>query len=74
LWKEGLSTRPAEAGQVTASSVLILPIMLILEPPWTLAALPTATIRAALAVLSTALAYILHFRLLAACGATTCCS
>jgi drug/metabolite transporter (DMT)-like permease len=58
---------------VTASSVLILPIMLILEPPWTLATLPAATIWAALAslaLLSTALAYVLYFRILAASGAT----
>jgi drug/metabolite transporter (DMT)-like permease len=69
----GIAPLDAAAGQVTASSVLILPIMLILEPPWTLAALPTASIwaaLAALALLSTALAYVLYFRILAAAGAT----
>jgi drug/metabolite transporter (DMT)-like permease len=63
----------AAAGQVTASTVLILPIMLAVEQPWTLQALPSATVRAALgglAMLSTALAYVLYFRILAAAGAT----
>ncbi|HSS82576.1 MAG TPA: DMT family transporter [Reyranella sp.] len=63
----------AAAGQVTASTVLILPIMLAIEQPWTLRALPSPTVWAALgglAMLSTALAYVLYFRILAAAGAT----
>ena len=63
----------AAAGQVTASTVLILPIMLAVEQPWTLPALPSLTVWAALAglaLLSTALAYVLYFRILAAAGAT----
>jgi drug/metabolite transporter (DMT)-like permease len=63
----------AAAGQVTASTVLILPIMLAVEQPWTLPALPSPTVWAALgglAMLSTALAYVLYFRILAAAGAT----
>jgi drug/metabolite transporter (DMT)-like permease len=63
----------AAAGQVTASTVLILPIMLAVEQPWTLQALPSPTVWAALgglAMLSTALAYVLYFRILAAAGAT----
>jgi len=69
----GVAPLDAAAGQVTASSVLILPIMLILEPRWTLATLPTASIRVALAglaLLSTALAYVVRFGILAASGAT----
>ncbi|HTE80216.1 MAG TPA: DMT family transporter [Reyranella sp.] len=69
----GIAPLDAAAGQVTASSVLILPIMLIVEQPWTLAALPPASTWAALAglaLLSTALAYVLYFRILAAAGAT----
>ena len=69
----GIAPLDAAAGQVTASSVLILPIMLIVERPWTLAALPPAATWAALAglaLLSTALAYVLYFRILAAAGAT----
>jgi drug/metabolite transporter (DMT)-like permease len=64
----------AAAGQVTASTVLILPIMLAVEQPWTLPASPSLAVWAALvglALLSTALAYILYFRILAAAGATT---
>jgi drug/metabolite transporter (DMT)-like permease len=63
----------AAAGQVTASTVLILPIMLAVEQPGTLPALPSSTVWAALgglAMLSTALAYVLYFRILAAAGAT----
>jgi drug/metabolite transporter (DMT)-like permease len=63
----------AAAGQVTASTVLILPIMLVVEPPWTLAVSPSMAVWAALAglaLLSTALAYVLYFRILAAAGAT----
>jgi drug/metabolite transporter (DMT)-like permease len=63
----------AAAGQVTASTVLILPIMLAVEQPWTLPALPSPTVWVALgglALLSTALAYVLYFRILAAAGAT----
>lgn len=59
-------------GQVTASTVLILPVALIAEQPWRLAAPGAGTWAAvvALAVLSTALAYILYFRILATAGAT----
>ena len=63
----------AASGQVTASTVLILPIMLIVDQPWQLPGLPSATVWAALAglaLLSTALAYLLYFRILAAAGAT----
>jgi drug/metabolite transporter (DMT)-like permease len=69
----GVGPLDAAAGQVTASSVLILPIMLIAEPPWMLEALPSLPIWAALAglaLLSTALAYVLYFRILAVAGAT----
>jgi drug/metabolite transporter (DMT)-like permease len=69
----GIAPLDAAAGQVTASSVLILPIMLIVEQPWTLAVLPPTSTWAALAglaLLSTALAYVLYFRILAAAGAT----
>src|SRR5262249_5463789 len=51
----------------------ILPIMLIVERPWMLPAPPSLAIwlaLAGLALLSTALAYVLYFRILAAAGAT----
>ena len=69
----GVKPLEAAAGQVTASAVLILPIMLIVERPWLLPSAPTAAVWAALAglaLLSTALAYVLYFRILAAAGAT----
>ena len=69
----GVAPIQAAAGQVTASAMLILPIMLIVDRPWELAAPPSAVVWAALAglaLLSTALAYVLYFRILAAAGAT----
>ncbi len=52
---------------------MIFPIMLIVDQPWTLPAFPSASVWASLvglALLSTALAYVLYFRILAAAGAT----
>jgi len=69
----GVAPTEAAAGQVTASALLILPIMLVVDRPWTLAAPPSLTVSlalAGLALLSTALAYVLYFRILAAAGAT----
>jgi drug/metabolite transporter (DMT)-like permease len=69
----GVAPVEAAAGQVTASAMLILPIMLITEQPWTMAAAPSTVVwlaLAGLALLSTALAYVLYFRILAAAGAT----
>ncbi len=69
----GVPPMQAAAGQVTASAMLILPIMLIVDRPWELASPPSAVVWAALAglaLLSTALAYVLYFRILAAAGAT----
>jgi drug/metabolite transporter (DMT)-like permease len=69
----GIAPAEAAAGQVTASAVLILPIMLIVDQPWLLAAPPSLAVclaLAGLALLSTALAYVLYFRILAAAGAT----
>ena len=61
----------AAAGMLCASTVLILPLALIVDRPWTLR--PGALAIAAgvgLALLSTALAYLLYFRILRAAGAT----
>lgn len=69
----GIAPAEAAGGQVTASAVLILPIMVVVEQPWTLSAAPSLTVwlaLAGLALLSTALAYVLYFRILAAAGAT----
>lgn len=59
-------------GQVMASAVLILPVWLWVDTPWGMdwpGLRPVAAV-VALAGLSTALAYLLFFRLLAAVGAT----
>jgi drug/metabolite transporter (DMT)-like permease len=59
-------------GQVSASTVMLLPVALILEKPWTLQ-MPEPGVWGAvigLALLSTALAYIIYFRILATAGAT----
>lgn len=67
----GVSPIATAAGQVTASSVMLLPVMIAVDRPWTLD-VPSATTLAAilaLALLSTALAYILYFRILATAGA-----
>lgn len=59
-------------GQVTASSLMLIPVMLVVDQPWTLAMPSFNAIGAlvAVAALSTALAYILYFRILATAGAT----
>jgi len=59
-------------GQLSASSILILPVALLVDRPWSLP-VPGAEVVlsvVALALLSTALAYILFFRVLASAGAT----
>lgn len=60
------------AGQVSATSIMMLPLIMIIDRPWTLAVPSAATISSiiALALLCTALAYLIYFRLLATAGAT----
>jgi drug/metabolite transporter (DMT)-like permease len=60
------------AGQVSMSTLLILPLALTLERPWTLPWPGAATwgALAGIALLSTALAYVIYFRILARAGAT----
>jgi drug/metabolite transporter (DMT)-like permease len=59
-------------GQVTASAILLFPIAMSVDAPWTLAmpSLPVWEAVAGSAVLSTALGYVLYFRILATAGAT----
>lgn len=68
----GVPPVSAAFGQVTASSVWLFPLMMISDKPWTLSIPSTSTIAAlvALAGFSTALAYIMVFRILASAGAT----
>ncbi|MET0366751.1 MAG: DMT family transporter [Methylobacterium sp.] len=68
----GVPPLATAAGQVTASTILLLPIVLMVDRPWTLA-MPGASVWGAIAgaaALSTALAYVLYFRILATAGAT----
>jgi drug/metabolite transporter (DMT)-like permease len=68
----GVSPLATAAGQVSASTLLLLPIVLLADRPWTLAMPHAATWGAVVGVglLSTALAYVLYFRILAVAGAT----
>jgi drug/metabolite transporter (DMT)-like permease len=68
----GVAPMVAATGQVTASSLMLLPFALLIDRPWTLP-MPSASVWGAVvgvAVLSTALGYVLFFRILAAAGAT----
>jgi drug/metabolite transporter (DMT)-like permease len=60
------------SGQVTATAVLMLPIALLVDQPWARPAPHLGTWGAllGLALLSTAVAYQIYFRLLATAGAT----
>ena len=68
----GVAPLAAASGLVSASAILLLPIMLLVDHPWSLPAPGIGTWGAVLGVglLSTALAYVLYFRILAAAGAT----
>jgi drug/metabolite transporter (DMT)-like permease len=68
----GISPLVTACGQVTASSVLLLPVWLVADRPWTLGAPGAGPVLAVLglASLSTALAYLIYFRILASAGAT----
>lgn len=68
----GVAPLTVATGQITASTLLLIPIAATLDRPWTLAA-PGAEVWVAFAgisLLSTALAYVLYFRILAVAGAT----
>jgi drug/metabolite transporter (DMT)-like permease len=68
----GVAPLVAATGQVSASSLLIVPVALAVDRPWQLP-MPGLTVCAAvlaIAVLSTALAFGLYFRILATAGAT----
>jgi drug/metabolite transporter (DMT)-like permease len=60
------------AGQMMAATLLLVPAALLLDRPWTLPAPSPAALGAiaGLAALSTALGYLIYFRVLARAGAT----
>ena len=68
----GIPPVAVATGQLTAASVIMLPLVLLFEPVWR-TAVPGAGAWAAmvaLALICTSLAYILYFQLLASAGAT----
>ena len=68
----GVAPMATAAGQVAASTLLLLPVAVLVDRPWTLL-MPSPQAWAAIlgiAALSTALAYVLYFRILATAGAT----
>jgi len=69
---KGVPPLKVATGQITASTLVLLPLAALVDRPWTLAP-PSPTAWAAcigLALFSTALAYMLYFRILAMAGAT----
>jgi drug/metabolite transporter (DMT)-like permease len=68
----GVDPMVVAAGQVTASTLVLLPMALAVDRPWEMA-MPSAHVAwsiVGVAVLSTALAYILYFEILQRAGAT----
>lgn len=68
----GIAPLKIATGQITASTLVLIPLAALADRPWTLAA-PSAQAWAAfagIALLCTALAYIIYFRILAVAGAT----
>jgi drug/metabolite transporter (DMT)-like permease len=68
----GIAPLVTATGQLTASTILMVPLAIVADRPWTLP-MPSLEIWGAiigLVLLSTALAYILYFRVLATAGAT----
>lgn len=68
----GVAPLVTATGQVTVSTLILLPLALMVDQPWTLPMPGPATWGAlvGIAVLSTALAYVIYFRILATAGAT----
>ncbi|MFN8526878.1 MAG: DMT family transporter [Chloroflexota bacterium] len=68
----GQSPYRTATGQLAASSAMMVPIALLVDAPWQRSLPGVTTVGAVLglALISTALAYVLYFRILAAAGAT----
>jgi drug/metabolite transporter (DMT)-like permease len=68
----GVAALVTATGQLTASTIMMIPLAIVVDRPWML---PTPSLEIwgavlGLVLLSTALAYILYFRILATAGAT----
>jgi len=70
--KQGISPMSVTTGQLTAGALVMLPLSMFVDRPWTLALPPLTAVGAilALALLCTAFGYVLYFRLIATSGAT----
>jgi len=69
----GIPPLPMAAGQTVIAAVLATPLALLIDRPWAFSHTPSLSAWGALAgliVLSTVLAYIVYFRILASAGAT----
>ena len=68
----GISPLMIATGQVTTAALMLLPLALVIDQPWSLPMPPAHIIGAmfGLAFFSTVIAYILYFRLIASAGAT----
>lgn len=68
----GVSPMATATGQLCASTLVLLPLVLVTERPWTLPLPAPATLAAlaGLALISTAAAYVVYFRILESAGAT----
>lgn len=66
-----LSATQVAFGQLAATTVMMLPIVALIDKPWDLAppSWPVVASVLALAIVSTALAYVIFFRILASAGA-----
>lgn len=70
--KQGVPPLVIATGQVSASIILLLPMVVLIDKPWQLAP-PSAISWAAigsLGIISTGVAYLIYFRILATAGAT----
>src|SRR5205085_4189869 len=70
--RQGISPLSITTGQLTAGALIMLPMSMLIDRPWTYAFPPMTAWGAiiALALLCTAFGYVLYFRLIASSGAT----
>jgi drug/metabolite transporter (DMT)-like permease len=70
--RQGISPLSVTTGQLTAGAVMMLPMSIFIDRPWTHAFPPLTAIAAitALALMCTAFGYVMYFRLIATSGAT----
>src|SRR5215218_8177271 len=70
--RQGISPLSVTTGQLTAGALIMLPMSMLIDRPWTYALPPLSAWAAivALALFCTAFGYVLYFRLIATSGAT----